>query len=60
MHYLLLRVVLQVQVILFNLSGDGTFSGDWYLKPGDNLTGNSTNLLNQWVMLSAKSILLIS
>lgn len=41
-----------VQVILFNLSGGGVFSGDWYMNPGTHLTGNATNLLNQWVMLS--------
>jgi hypothetical protein len=39
-------------MILFNLSGNGVFSGDWYMSPGSHLTGNSTNLLNQWVMLS--------
>lgn len=41
-----------LQMILFNLSGNGVFSGDWYMSPGSHLTGNSTNLLNQWVMLS--------
>jgi hypothetical protein len=41
-----------LQVILFNLSGNGVFSGDWYMNPGTSLAGNSTNLLNQWVMLS--------
>lgn len=41
-----------LQMILFNLSGNGTFSGDWYMNPGTHLTGNSTNLLNQWVILS--------
>ena len=41
-----------LQMILFNLSGNGVFSGDWYMNPGTHLTGNSTNLLNQWVMLS--------
>ena len=41
-----------LQMILFNLSGNGVFSGDWYMNPGSHLTGNSTNLLNQWVMLS--------
>jgi len=40
------------QIIMFNMSGAGVFSGDWYINPGTNLTGNSTNLLNQWVMLS--------
>ena len=39
-------------MIMFNLSGNGVFSGDWYMNPGTHLTGNSTNLLNQWVMLS--------
>ena len=41
-----------LQMILFNLSGNNVFSGDWYMNPGTHLTGNSTNLLNQWVMLS--------
>lgn len=41
-----------LQMIMFNLSGNGVFSGDWYMNPGTHLTGNSTNLLNQWVMLS--------
>ena len=41
-----------LQMIMFNLSGSGVFSGDWYMSPGTHLTGNSTNLLNQWVMLS--------
>ncbi len=41
-----------LQFIMFNLSGAGTFSGDWYANPGTSMTGNSTNLLNQWVMLS--------
>ena len=40
------------QMIMFNMSGSGTFSGDWYMNPGTSMTGNSTNLLNQWVMLS--------
>ena len=40
------------QIIMFNMSGACVFSGDWYINPGTNLTGNSTNLLNQWVMLS--------
>jgi hypothetical protein len=43
-----------LQMIMFNLSGAGVFSGDWYMNPGTNMTGNSTNLLNQWVMLSAE------
>lgn len=41
-----------LQMIMFNFSGAGVFSGDWYMNPGTNMTGNSTNLLNQWVMLS--------
>ena len=45
-----------LQIILFNMSGVDTFSGDWYFRYGtDNgphLTGNSSNLLDQWVMLS--------
>ena len=41
-----------LQMIMFNLSGSGVFSGDWYMNPGTHLTGNSTNLLNQWVILS--------
>jgi len=41
-----------LQILLFNLSGSGTFSGDWYFNPGSNITSNSTNLLNQWVILS--------
>jgi hypothetical protein len=45
-----------LQIILFNLSGVDTFSGDWYLRYGSDmgphLTGNSSNLLDQWVMLS--------
>jgi hypothetical protein len=41
-----------LQLIMFNMSGPGVFSGDWYINPGNVLTGNSTNLLNQWVMLS--------
>jgi hypothetical protein len=43
-----------LQMIMFNMSGAGVFSGDWYMNPGNNMTGNSTNLLNQWVMLSAE------
>jgi hypothetical protein len=43
-----------LQMIMFNLSGAGVFSGDWYMNPGTSMTGNSTNLLNQWVMLSAE------
>jgi hypothetical protein len=39
-------------MIMFNLSGNGVFSGDWYMNPGTHLTGNSTNLVNQWAMLS--------
>ena len=41
-----------LQFIMFNLSGAGTFSGDWYMSPGTHITSNSSNLLNQWVMLS--------
>ena len=41
-----------LQMIMFNMSGAGVFSGDWYMNPGTSMTGNSTNLLNQWVMLS--------
>lgn len=41
-----------LQFIMFNMSGGGTFSGDWYMNPGITMTGNSTNLLNQWVILS--------
>ncbi len=41
-----------LQMIMFNLSGSGVFSGDWYMNPGTHLTSNSTNLLNQWVILS--------
>ena len=41
-----------LQLIMFNLSGNGTFSGDWYTNTGSHLTGNSSNLLNQWCMLS--------
>lgn len=41
-----------LQILLFNLSGNGVFSGDWYFNPGNNITSNPTNLLNQWVMLS--------
>jgi len=41
-----------LQMIMFNMSGAGVFSGDWYMSPGTSLIGNSTNLLNQWVMLS--------
>jgi len=41
-----------LQMIMFNLSGGGTFSGDWYMNPGTSMAGNSTNLLNQWAMLS--------
>ena len=40
------------QMIMFNLSGNGVFSGDWYMNPGTHLTGNSTNLVNQWAILS--------
>ena len=43
-----------LQMILFNLSGNGVFSGDWYMNPGIHLTGNSSNLLNQWVMLAVE------
>ena len=43
-----------LQMIMFNFSGAGVFSGDWYMNPGNSMTGNSTNLLNQWVMLSAE------
>lgn len=43
-----------LQMIMFNMSGAGVFSGDWYMNPGTSMTGNSTNLLNQWVMLSAE------
>lgn len=43
-----------LQMIMFNMSGAGVFSGDWYINPGTSMTGNSTNLLNQWVMLSAE------
>lgn len=43
-----------LQMIMFNMSGSGTFSGDWYMNPGTTMAGNSTNLLNQWVMLSAE------
>ena len=35
-----------LQVILFNMSGSGVFSGE-YMNPGNALTGNSSNLLNQ-------------
>ncbi len=41
-----------LQMIMFNMSGAGVFSGDWYMNPGTSMSGNSTNLLNQWVMLS--------
>jgi hypothetical protein len=40
------------QMIMFNFSGNGVFSGDWYMSPGTHITSNSSNLLNQWVMLS--------
>ncbi len=41
-----------LQILMFNLSGSGVFSGDWYFNPGTNMTGNATNLLNQWAILS--------
>jgi len=40
------------QMIMFNLSGNGVFSGDWFMSPGTHITSNSSNLLNQWVMLN--------
>jgi hypothetical protein len=43
-----------LQMIMFNMSGAGVFSGDWYMNPGTSMTGNSSNLLNQWVILSAE------
>jgi len=43
-----------LQMIMFNLSGAGVFSGDWYMNPGTHMTGNTANNLNQWVMLSAE------
>ena len=43
-----------LQMIMFNMSGAGVFSGDWYMNPGTSMSGNSTNLINQWVMLSAE------
>ena len=41
-----------LQIILFNLSGSGVFSGDWYFNPAPSLQGNSANLLNEWALLS--------
>ncbi len=41
-----------LQVIMFNFSGANTFSGDWYFHNGNHLTGNSSNILNQFCLLS--------
>ena len=40
------------QVILFNLSPDGVFLGEWYMNPGTHLRNNQNNLINEWAMLS--------
>lgn len=42
------------QIILFNLSGAGNFEAEWYMNPQSSMTGNTTNLLNTWNILSAE------
>jgi hypothetical protein len=44
-----------LQLILFNRTGGaGVFTGEWYVHGGTHLTGTSTNILNQWVMLAVE------
>ena len=43
-----------LQLILFNFSGAGQFKAEWYGNPNPQLRGNSTNLLNQWHILSVE------
>ena len=37
-----------------NLDDDGVFPADWNVLTGNNMKGNPTNLLGQWVLLSAE------
>ncbi len=44
-----------LQLILFNrTAGAGNFKAEWYVHGGTHLAPTSTNLLNQWVMLSVE------
>ena len=42
-----------LMMIMFNFSGSGVFSGDWYTLQG-NVTDNTANVINQWVMFSVE------
>ena len=37
-----------------NLDSDGVFPADWNVITGNKMKGNPTNLLGQWVLLSAE------
>lgn len=55
-HDALMTLTGSVAVILFNSSGGGVFKGDWYTNTSSGgISGASnSNLLNQWVLLSAE------
>ena len=42
------------RMIMQNLDDDGVFPADWNVLTGNNMKGNPTNLLGQWVLLSAE------
>ena len=42
------------RMIMQNLDSDGVFPADWNIITGNNMKGNSANLLGQWVLLSAE------
>lgn len=43
-----------LQMIMFNFSGAGNFKAEWYGNPNPTMRGNTTNLINQWHILSAE------
>ena len=42
------------RMIMQNLDSDGVFPADWNVVTGTKMQGNPTNLLGQWVLLSAE------
>lgn len=42
------------RIYMQNLDSDGVFPANWNVLPGDRMLGNLTNLLGQWVLLSAE------
>ena len=42
------------RMIMQNLDSDGVFPADWNVITGNKMRSNPTNLINQWVLLSAE------